>query len=343
MRAALYDVFGDVDVLEVREVPDPTPGPGEVLIEIGATSVNHLDVLQRRGPGLLPGFSLPHIAGMDVMGTVVAVGEGCAPIDMGTRVLVDPALTCGDCEQCRAGRDGFCGSTRVVGASAPGGYAELCAVPRVNVYPVPDLVTDVEAATIPTVYSTAWLGLVVTGGLQSDDTVLVHGAGSGVTSAAVQIAKRRGARIVVTGRSAAKLEHALKLGADEVIDSTKSDIPAQVRALTGGRGADLVFDHVGPALFQPSLLALGTEGRMAFCGTTTGGSAEFDLGHAYHMGISLLGVRPYHHADFALMLDEVLGAGFASIVDTEMSLDEVGEAHRRVEAGTVAGKLVLVP
>lgn len=343
MRAAVHDTFGDVDVLQVTDVPEPEVEPGEVLVEVAATGVNHLDVLQRRGPAMLPGFTLPHIAGMDVAGTIVALGAGSQGLKEGASVLVNPAVQCGGCPVCLQGRDGLCADTRVIGASRPGGYAQRCVVPASHVHPIPDSLPAVEAATIPTVYSTAWHGLVVTGQVEAGETLLVHGAGSGVTAAAIQIAKHKGLEVIVSGRSEAKLEHALRLGADHVIDSTRSDVTAEAWALTRGAGVDIVFDHVGPALFQSSLLALRAEGRLVFCGTTTGGTAEFNLGHAYHKGVRLLGSRPYHQSEFTEMLDTVLGAGFAPITDTVMPLTEVRDAHRRIESGAVAGKLVLVP
>lgn len=343
MRAALHTEFGDVDVLDVVELPDVEPGPGEVVIDVAATSVNHLDVLQRRGPAMLPGFELPHVPGMDVAGTVVAVGSAADEPLLGQRVLANPALHCTTCTACRQGRDGMCTQVRVLGASAPGGYAERCVVPASHVFPIPDTVSFADAASVPTVFATAWHGLFETGDLRAGESVMVHGAGSGVTAAAVLLAKQAGARVLVTARSARKLDHALALGADAAVDSTTDDVVAAARAFTGGEGVDLVFDHVGPALFQSSLFALRPQGRLVFCGTTTGGTGSFDLAHAYHFGLRLLGSDPYHHAEFGRMLEFVWAAGFPSIVDTEMPLDEVRDAHRRVEAGDVLGKLVLVP
>jgi len=343
MRAALHRTFGGPEVLEVVDVPDPEPGPRDVLLAVTASALNRLDVLQRQGPALLPGFSLPHIAGMDVVGEVIERGAEVDSIEVGDRVVVNPALQCGECDLCRRGDDGFCPDTRVVGGNHPGGYAERCVVPASHVYRIPDGVDDAEAATVPTVYSTAWHALVVTGRLRVGETVMIHAAGSGVSTAAIQLARRMGARVVATAGSERKLDVARKLGADVVANNRTDDVASVARAATDGRGVDMVFDHVGPALFQSSLFGLRPRGRMVFCGTTTGTEATFDLPYAYHFGIQLLGADPYSYAEFAEMLDYYWRGDFEPIIDSEYPLDEVREAQRRLEDGDVVGKVVLRP
>jgi len=343
VKAALQRDFGGLDVLEVTSVPDPAVGPVDVLVGVRAVSLNRLDVLQRQGPALIPGFSLPHIAGMDIAGEVLAVGAEVGGVAVGDRVVVNPAVHCGRCGPCRAGDDGFCPNVRVLGGNAPGGFAELVAVPATHVYPIPAAMGFPEAAALPTVYSTAWHALVGTARLRIGEWVMVHAAASGVSVAAIQLAKRMGAKVVATAGSAPKLELARRLGADVVVDNRSGDVIGTARAVTDGRGVDVVFDHVGPALFQSSLFALRPRGRMVFCGTTSGDSATFNLPHAYHFGMQLLGSDPYPYAEFAEMLAFTLTAGFDPVIDATYPLDEMVEAQRRLEAGDVLGKVILVP
>jgi NADPH:quinone reductase-like Zn-dependent oxidoreductase len=343
MKAALHRVHGGPEVLEVVDVPDPSVGPGDVLLRVRATALNRLDVLQREGPALIPGFTMPHIAGMDVAGEVVAVGSEVDGVAAGARVVVNPALHCGECEWCTAGDDGYCPETRVVGGNAPGGYAELVAVPASHVYRIPDAVSYEEAATIPTIWSTAWHGLVVTGDLRIGEWVMIHAAGSGVSTAAIQLAKRIGARVIATAGSERKLEYARKLGADVVVDNRAGDIVAAAKEATDGRGVDMVFDHVGPALFQTSMFALRARGRLVFCGSTTGTDATFNLPFAYHFGLKLLGADPYSYAEFAQMLDYYWTAGFEAVIDSEFPLHQIADAQAKMERGDVIGKVLVRP
>jgi NADPH:quinone reductase-like Zn-dependent oxidoreductase len=345
VKAIAHDSHGDVDVLRLVTWPDPEPGPGDVVIAVRATSLNRLDVIQRAGPPLLPGFSLPHVAGMDVAGEVVAAGDGVSAPPIGARVLVNPALQCGECDWCRRGDDGLCPDVRVVGGNHPGGYAELCVVPATHVHVLPDSVSYEDAATIPTIWSTAWHGLVEVGRLENGETVLVHAAASGVSVAAIQLAKRMGARVVATAGTDAKCDLALKLGADVAVNNRAEDIVAAARRATDGRGVDMVFDHVGPALFAPSIFSLRPRGRLVFCGSTTGTEATFNLPYAYHFGIRLLGSDPYSYAEFGRMLDTYWTGGFTTVIDSIYPLDGAGvrEGQRRLEAGDVIGKVVLQP
>ncbi|MEV4245090.1 zinc-binding dehydrogenase [Streptosporangium canum] len=368
MRAVRYAAHGGPEVLRPVTMPDPVAGPGEVLIAVRAVALNRLDALQRRGPGLLPGFALPHVPGMDVAGVVAAVGpplpepaappgtvggpphaahppsrDAAPPRAVGDRVVVDPALHCGSCTACRAGDSVYCAAMRVVGASRQGGYAELVAVPATHTHLVPPHIGLEEAASLPTAYSMAWQALVVRGGLRAGETLLVHGAGSGITAAAVQIARGLGARAVVTSGSEEKLRRMTKVGADAVIDHRTADIAARVRELTGGQGADIVLDHVGPALFQASLDALRRRGRLVFCGNTTGMTAGFNLVDAYQRGLTIIGSESYGHATFGEMLRWYWAAGCEPVIDSVLPLAGAADAHRRLESGDGCGKILLVP
>jgi NADPH:quinone reductase-like Zn-dependent oxidoreductase len=330
-------------VLRYEEVPDPVVGDSDALVSVRATCLNRLDVLHRVGPPLLPGFALPHIAGMDVAGEVVAVGAAVQRVAIGDRVVINPSVQCGTCTPCRDGRDGFCPAIKVVGGNWPGGYAELCVVPASHVHPIPPDVEYEEAATIPTAFSTAWQGLVVSGGLRLGETALIHAAASGVSVAAIQLAKRAGAIVIATAGSRAKLELAKQLGADEVINNRSEDVAARVREVTGGEGVDVVFDHVGPALFDASLFSLRPRGRLLFCGTTTGQEATINLPYAYHFGISLIGVEPYCYQEFAKMLDYYWRGGFTPVIDSRYPLTDAAAAQARLESGAALGKVALVP
>ncbi|RBQ21449.1 alcohol dehydrogenase [Spongiactinospora rosea] len=341
MRAIQYDTHGGPEVLREVTIPDPRCGPSDVLIEVRATAVNRLDALQRHGPGLLPGFTLPHVPGSDVAGVVAEVGSRVTTRSVGERVLVDPSLHCGVCLACERGDTTYCSGLQVVGGTRPGGYAELVAVPETHVHPVPAHIEFEEAAAVPTVYGLAWHALTVRGGLREGETLLVHGAGSGITIAAVQIAKRLGARVIVSSASDEKLARMTKLGVDATVNHATGDLAAQVRDATGGTGADIVLDHVGPALFQESLSALRLRGRLVFCGNTTGVVASFDVTDAYHRGLTLIGAEMYGYESFGQMLEWYRQADCEAVIDSVFPLAEAADAHRRLEGGEVFGKILL--
>jgi NADPH:quinone reductase-like Zn-dependent oxidoreductase len=342
VKAAVYHVHGDADVLQVEDVPTPEPRPGEVLVKVAACSLNHLDVLQRRGPALIPGYRLPHIAGMDVAGTVEGYGEG-AGVDIGDRVLVNPAIGCGECGPCRVAEDGKCESPLVVGGNRDGGHAEYVVVPAANVHPVPDDVSFAEAAVVPTVWMTAWHGLIRTGELRMGESVLIHAGASGVSTAAIQLAKAAGAFVIATGSTAEKLEYARSIGADVVVNSATDDVTKAARSATDGRGVDVVFDHVGPAVWDASIYSLASKGRLVFLGNTTGNRASFDLVYAYHFGLRLLGSDPYDQHEFPQLLATYWASDFVTPIDREYPLTEARVAQEHLESRTAAGKILLVP
>ncbi len=348
MLSILYRVHGDADVLEAAESDVPEPGPGEVLVAVAAAGLNHLDVLQRRGPALIPGFALPHVAGMDVAGTVEAVGPDVDPAvhpaaRTGARVVVNPAVPCDDCPACRSGADGLCGTARVVGGNVAGGYAEYVVVPEANVHEVPDGRDLVEAAVVPTVWMTAWHALVEVASVAAGETVLVHAGASGVSTAAIQLAKAAGARVVTTVSSAEKVAYAEGIGADLVVDTSRTDLVGAARGFTDGRGVDLVVDHVGPAVWDASVYSMAPRGRMVFLGNTTGDRTSFDLVYAYHFGLRFLGSDPYDRREFGPMLERYWSSGFTTPVDSEFALADAAAAQRHMESRRATGKIVLRP
>lgn len=343
MKAVVHHTHGGPEVLRYEDVGDPIVGRGDVLVEVRAAALNRLDILQRSGPPLVPGFELPHIAGMDLAGVVVASGGHDLPVEVGDRVVVNPSLECGECSWCRRGDDAFCPTTRIVGANRPGGYAELCSVPASHVFALPDNVDFEHAATIPTAFSSAWQALVARGELRAGETLLVHAAGSGVSVAAIQLAKRCGATVVATSGSDEKLAQAAKLGADVLVNNKTQDIEERAREATAGRGVDVAFDHVGPAFFEASIRSLRPGGRLLFSGTTSGTTASFNLPYAYHFGISLLGVQTYSAREFARMLEFYWAGGFEAVIDTRFRLSDAAAAQERLETGESFGKILLLP
>ncbi|MFJ4681856.1 zinc-binding dehydrogenase [Streptomyces sp. NPDC088789] len=350
MKVVIHRTHGGPDVLQVADVPLPEPGPHEVLVRVAACGLNHLDVLQRRGPALIPGFTLPHVGGMDIAGTIAAVGPtddrragSATALAEGTRVVVNPAVPCDRCENCAAGADGGCPNAGVIGATRAGGYAEYVVVPAANVHPVPDHVDLVDAAVVPTVWMTAWHALIEIGKVRLGETALIHAAGSGVSTALIQLAKAAGARVITTVGSDAKTEYARGLGADIVVNSTTGDVVKTVREVTGGRGVDLVLDHVGPATWNTGIQSLAPRGRLVFLGNTTGNRAEFDLVYAYHFGLQLLGSDPYDRREFATMLDAYWASPFRTPIDSEFPLAEAAAAQERMESRQATGKIVLRP
>lgn len=343
MKAVQHAVHGGPDVLGVVELPDPAPGPGDVVVEVRCAAVNRLDVLQRQGPALLPGFQLPHVAGMDVAGVVVDRGNEVDAPDLGARVVVKAGIHCGVCAACRSGDDRRCRQIGVIGGNRPGGYAERCLVPASHVFLLPDHVGFEEAATVPTTLSTAWRALFESAHLTAGEVLVVHGPGSGVSVVAIQLAKHAGATVVVTGRSDEKLERARKLGADYALNEGDPGLVDAVWELTGGRGADVVLNHVGPALFPVSIGVLGVEGRLVHCGTTTGARVTLDLPDLYHMGIQVLGAGPQSYHGFAPMLDHYWAGGYETVVDSRFPLVEAAAAQERLASGDVFGKVVLCP
>lgn len=348
MKAVLYHETGGADVLRYVDVPDPEPGPADVVIDVAATALNRLDVVQREGWYHMQGFAFPHIAGMDVAGTVTAVGGAVDGVQVGDRVVVDPSLSGVVGDSKLAGREDLYGDLAVVGATVDGGYAERCLVPASHVFPVPDAMPLEHAATFPTCYLTAAHALFEVGGLQAGERVLVHAAGSGVSTAGIQLAKRAGATVFATAGTDEKCERALALGADAVLNNRTGDVAGWARELTNGAGVEMVFDHVGTALFGPSLFALGIHGRLVNCGNASGDEATIpSLGYVFHSAISILGSGPYGPHEmaplWATFCEGYADGGFEVIVDSTFPLAEAGAAQDKLLANDVFGKILLVP
>ena len=340
MKAAVYTGHGGLEVIRLQEMPVPQVGPGDVLVRVRAVALNHLDLWVRRG---LPRLRLtfPHIAGADVAGVVERVGPAVTRVQEGQEVVVAPGVSCGVCEACLAGEDNLCDRYAILGEHRPGGFAEYVAVPEANVLPKPPGLTFEEAAAVPLVFLTAWNMLVTNARVAFRDTVLLWGAGSGVGSAGLQIACAFGARVLAVAGAGWKLEKARALGAAETINHREQDVLEEVRRLTGRRGVDVVFDHVGAATWDTSIKALARGGRLVTCGATSGAEAPTDLRYLYGRRLSIfgtwMGTKGELHAALALLRQGRL----RPVVHAVLPLEEAARAQEILERSEQLGKVVL--
>src|SRR4029079_17561336 len=310
--------------------PDPTIKANEVLVEVKACALNHLDVWARGG---LPGIEIPmpHILGNDVAGVVREVGELVSWVRPGDEVMLQPGVSCGHCLECLSGRDNLCRDYDMLGYRRDGGYAQLVAAPAVNVIPKPKNLSWGEAAALPLVTVTAWHMLVTRANLQPGEDVLVHAAGSGVGSIAIQIAKLRGARVITTASSDEKLAKARELGADETINYSHDDWPKEVRRLTGRKGVDVVVEHTGAATWPGSIAALKNNGRLVTCGATSGYDARTDLRQVFYRHLTLLGSFMGLKAELLGAMKVVAQGKIRGVVDRVLPLGEARQAHELIE------------
>lgn len=344
MKAVLYETTGGPEVLRHVDVPDPVPLARDVVVQVSATALNHLDVVQRNGWFALEGFTLPHIAGMDVAGTVVEVGRDVSRVRVGDRVVLDPSMVGAPEHSTYTGMDDLYGALGVIGGTLAGGYAERCLVPDTHVHLVPDGMSLEKAAAFPTTWLTAWHALFPVGRLAAGESMMVHAAGSGVSVAAIQLAKQAGATVLATAGTEQKCQRALELGADHAVVNRGADLPAWAREITGGPGVDMVFDHVGPALWEASLFSLKPRGRLVICGNTTGDQATIpSLGYTYHYGLQILGSDPYRPDEFATAWELFCAHEFDAVIDSEFPLAEAAAAQEKLQRSDFFGKILLRP
>ena len=340
MRAVVFHEHGGPEVLRVEERPEPKIRANEVLVEVRACALNHLDVWARAG---LPGVEipLPHILGNDVAGVVRDVGEVVDWVRPGEEVLLQPGVSCGHCRECLRGADNLCPRYDILGYRRDGGYAELVAAPAVNVLPKPKGLAWAEAAALPLTLLTAWHMLVTRARVQPGEDVLVHAAGSGVGSVGIQVARLRGARVIATASTEEKLEKARALGAHEVVDYTREDWPKEVRRLTGKAGVDVVFEHTGAATWPGSIQSLKKDGRLVTCGATSGYDARTDLRQVFYRHLTLLGSFMGSKAELLDAMKFVERGQIRAVVDRRLPLAEARRAHELMGDRAQFGKLVL--
>lgn len=341
MRALTLDAVGGLDRLAVREVPRPEiESPGDVRVRVHAAALNRLDLFVVDG---LPGvtYAFPHILGSDGAGVVESVGTGVHGLHPGDRVMINPGISCGGCPACTAGEESECATFRVVGEHRPGTAAEYVVLPAENLARVPPDMPWLAAAAFSLATLTAWRMLTTRAALRAGETALIWGIGGGVAIAALQVARYLGARTIVTSSADAKLERARGLGADATVNHATGDVVAEVRRMTGGRGADVVVDSVGQARWQDSLRALRRGGRLVSCGATTGPMVSIDLRRLFWHQWSLLGSTMGNRREY----DEIVALAHQGrlwpVVDLAVPLADGPAAYARLQRGEQMGKLVL--
>lgn len=344
MDAVVLREHGGPEVLLFEPIDVPEPGPGQVRIEVKAVAVNHLDIWVRRGG---PAFKLeyPHRLGSDMAGVIDAFGPGADVPGMktGDKVVVNPGLSCGVCRECLLGRDNLCKHYRILGESAQGGYARFIVVPRQNLAPYPGNLSFAQAASCLLPFLTAWQMLVDRAAIKPGEIVLVHGGGSGVGVAAIQIAKLFACRVITTASTDDKLARARALGADETINYATGDFVDEVRALTERRGVDVVFEHVGGETFAKSIKITRNGGRIVTCGATSGFAPQIDLRHIFFRQIQILGSTMGSKGMLLEVLGHVAAGRLVPVVHEILPLARAQDAHRILEERQAFGKVVLTP
>lgn len=342
MNAVIFKQHGGPEVLEYAEVPEPSIKANEVLVDVKACALNHLDVWVRGG---LPGIDipLPHILGNDIAGVVRKVGDLVSWVKAGDEVMLHPGVSCGHCVECLSGRDNLCREYDMIGYRRDGGYAEQVAAPGVNVIPKPKNLSWEEAASLPLVTVTGWHMLVTRANVQPGEDVLIHAAGSGVGSIGIQIAKLRGARVIATASSEEKLAKAKELGADEVVNYSNDNWPKEVKQFTAKRGVDVVFEHTGAATWPGSIASLKANGRLVTCGATSGFAAQTDLRQVFYRHLTILGSFMGSKAELLEAMKFVESGKLRAVVDRSLPLSEARQAHELMEDRAQFGKLVLTP
>lgn len=344
MKAVYMTEHGGLEVLKYGDMPEPEIGPNDVRVRVRAAALNRLDVYTRAGVRgtRRRDFDAPHILGGDSAGEIAEIGSAVRGRSVGERVVVNPRMTCGQCRQCAAGQDEFCESSGMLGSSRSGSYAEYVAVPSTSAVPIPDTLSFEEAASLPTVYLPSWTILVRKGALKSWETALVLSASAGVGTAGVQVAKHvAGATVIATTSTDEKAARARELGADHVINYAAEDIAERVREITGGRGADVVLDHVGSEFWQAATRSLAVGGRYGICGVTTGYRAELQMGMMFTRYLTVFGVFMGRKEDMRQIVHAAGRGVVRGVIHQTFPLEDAAKAHEVMESRNFFGKLVL--
>ncbi len=343
MKALCFYEHGELDVLQYTDVPDPAPGPGQALIRVRACTLNHLDVWVRRGwPGL--SLEMPHWTGADVAGEVAALGAGVTGWEIGQRVVVDPGISTREDEFTRRGEHSLSPGYVVLGEHVRGGQAEYAVVPAANLMSIPDGWDLTQAAAPLLVSLTAWRMLVHRAQLRAGESVLIVGAGGGVNSMAIQIAKLAGATVYALTSSEQKMERAYELGADVALNYHQDPRWSKTMyEITDRRGVDVVVDNVGQATLAQSMRAAARGGRIVIVGNTSGPQAKIDVRFIFGKQISIVGSTMGSHQDFCDVMELVWAGKLRTVVDRVMPLSEGKAAFAALERGEQFGKIVLAP
>ncbi|GIW23014.1 MAG: alcohol dehydrogenase [Candidatus Sericytochromatia bacterium] len=342
MKAVRIFEHGNLDVLKITEVEDPKISSNDVLVNVKACALNHLDIWTRKG---LPNVKipLPLILGCDISGIITEVGSEVKSFKIGDEVLVAPGTSCGKCYECLSGQDNLCNSYKMFGYMIDGGYAEYVKVPQENLIKKPNNISFEEGASIPLVFLTAWHMLVNRVKLKAGETILIQAAGSGVGMAGIQVAKLLGARVITTASTDEKLQKAKELGADELINYKEQDFLKEVKRITDKKGVDVVFEHIGGNTFEKSFLSLSKNGRLVTCGATEGSNANIDLRVLFYKHITLYGSFMGQKSELIELIKFFENGKFKSIVDKVLHLEDIKEAHKIIEERRQFGKVVVKP
>lgn len=342
MNAVVLREHGGPEVLSYEAVPRPAPGPRQVRVAVRAVAMNHLDLWVRRGG---PAFHLeyPHTLGSEIAGVVDALGAGVDDLEVGVPVVVNPGHSCGVCRACLSGRDNLCADYHILGENTQGGYADAIVVPRENIAPYPGTLSFPDAAASLLTFQTAWQMLVHKARVEPGETVLVHGAASGVGVAGIQVARLFGARVIATAGSDEKLALAKELGADVTLNYRELDFAREVKGLTERRGVDVVFEHVGGEIMTRSIKAVRNGGRIVTCGATAGFKPEIDLRHVFFRQIAILGSTMGSKGDLLAVLEHVRSKALRPVVHEVLPLSEAAAGHRLLEERKASGKIILTP
>lgn len=341
LKAVVIHEFGSTDVLRVEELRDPVPGPGEVLVDITATALNHLDVDVRQGISRFP-ISFPHTVGVEPVGRISALGDGVEGWAVGDRVAVYLMAPCGSCVYCRTGRESICTAPEsFIGMGSGGAYAEMITCKASQLIRIPDGVTDVEAAAALIAFGTAWHMLVTRAQIRPGQTVLINSVGSGIGSAAVQVAKNAGAFVIGNSSRDDKLERAIGLGLDVGINYTTQDVVEEVMKATGGHGVDIVYEHVGGELFQKGLDSLAKDGRLVICGAHAGEVVPVDIIPFFRRQLTVIGSFVFDRSEVETCFALIARGAFQPQVAATFALEQVKEATELMESREFFGKIVL--
>ena len=333
---------GGPEKLIYEDIAVPKVGAGDVLVNVKATSLNHIDLWVRKG---LPGvkFHLPMIPGVDAAGIVAQKGDAVSHVKTRDRVVVAQGISCGHCKHCLNGNDNLCKDYILIGEHRDGADAEYLAVPGRNVLPLSEKISFEAAAAAALVFLTAWQMLVDKAQVKPGDDVLVNGVSSGVGSAALQIAKLFGARVIATTSRDEKAARAKELGADEVVNYKKQNVLDEVRRVTGKKGVEIIIDHVGKSVWDQSIKSLTKGGRLVTCGVTSGHEAITDLRYVFYKQLQILGSTMGRKGDLITILKFIEQGKLRPVIDRVLPLQQVREAHRIIEEGKQFGKIVLIP
>ncbi len=331
MKATVFHEHGGVEKLIHTDIPVPKPGPGEALVRVNACALNHLDIWVRQG---MPGvhIPLPHVLGCDTAGIVEETGQ---------KVLIAPGISCGQCRACKDGWDSACDAYNIMGFQVDGGYAEFVKCPKENLIPISDRLSFEEWAAVPLVFLTAWHMLFTRADLKHGESVLIHAAGSGIGTAAIQLAKWKGATVFTTASGAEKLAHAKALGADHVIDYRQEDFSKAVRKANGGKGVDVVFEHIGPETWEKSLASLAKRGRLVTCGATSGPEVRMDLRFVFVRQLAIMGCYMGGRNELKEVLKLVEADKVKPVLDKTFALRDAAAAQQRMLDRRNFGKIVL--